>query len=235
MVILQYHPAIAERFPAFVGGVIVGDGLANAPASPELLTFYEAEQKRVLGSIDEGSLSQIDALAAWRSAFRKFGVEPTKYRCASEALIRRLTKKGDIPSINTLVDIGNILSIRYALPIAVIDRSAVQGTITVRFAEGNEQFVTIGSDASDPIPAGEVIFIDEGQTVMARRWCWRQSFASAAVETTNRVVITVESQHEGGRADVEKAINEMIPLLKKFAGGSYSYAILDANKVAYAE
>lgn len=235
MVILQYHPAIAERFPTFIGGMIVGQGLINPPSSPELRALYTAEQKAVLGRIDEGSLSQIEALAAWRSTFRKFGVEPTKYRCASEALIRRLTKKGDIPSINTLVDIGNILSIRYALPIAMIDRKAVQGGITVRFAEGNEQFTTIGSEASDPIPAGEVIFIDEGQTVMARRWCWRQSFASAAVEDTTRVIVTVESQHEGGRADVEKAINEMIPLLKKFAGGDYSYVILDSNQLTFSE
>ena len=39
-------------------------------------------------------------------------------RSAAEALLRRLTKQGSIPSINTLVDIGNLVSIRYALPVA---------------------------------------------------------------------------------------------------------------------
>ncbi|HEU4832604.1 MAG TPA: phenylalanine--tRNA ligase beta subunit-related protein [Actinomycetota bacterium] len=45
-------------------------------------------------------------------------------------------KQGDIPSISTLVDIGNLVSIRYAVPVAVFDRAGVAGSITVRFATG---------------------------------------------------------------------------------------------------
>jgi DNA/RNA-binding domain of Phe-tRNA-synthetase-like protein len=46
--------------------------------------------------------------------FTRFGAKPTQYRCAAEALLRRLAKHGDISPINTLVDIGNLVSIRYA-------------------------------------------------------------------------------------------------------------------------
>ncbi len=54
------------------------------------------------------SLSELPTLSAWRQAFRRFGANPTKHRSAAEALLRRL-QKGDIPGINTLVDIGNLV------------------------------------------------------------------------------------------------------------------------------
>ena len=47
------------------------------------------------------------------------------------ALLRRLTKKGDIPSINAVVDICNLVSIRYALPVAAFDLAAITGGVTV--------------------------------------------------------------------------------------------------------
>ena len=82
--------------------------MTNRPTPPELLALYQSEQKKVLAEIGDTPLSELKSLAAWRSAFRGFGVNPTKYRSAAEALLRRLTKKGDIPSINTLVDICNM-------------------------------------------------------------------------------------------------------------------------------
>ena len=76
----------------------------------------------MLARIGETPLSELPTLAAWRRAFRAFGVDPTAYRSAAEALLRRLTKQGSIPSINALVDIGNLVAIRYGLPVAMFDQ-----------------------------------------------------------------------------------------------------------------
>jgi len=105
----QYHDDIIARFPDVVGGVIFASGMTNGETPPELKGLYEREQQAVIQRIGEASLSQIPSIKAWRGAFREFGVEPTKYRSATEALLRRLTKSGDIPSINALVDIGNLV------------------------------------------------------------------------------------------------------------------------------
>src|SRR5215207_3832287 len=117
----QYHPDIIAKFPQVVGGVIYAAGLQNAPSSAELQAIYIKEQEAVKQRVTDAALSELPSLAAWRTTFSAFGVSPTKYRSAAEALLRRLTKKGDIPSINTLVDIGNIISIRYGIPVAVVD------------------------------------------------------------------------------------------------------------------
>ncbi len=128
----EYHPEIIETFPTVQAGVLVGSGIANQPSSDALQEIYFAEQAAVLERIGDTPLSELPSLAAWRGAFRQFGVNPTKYRSAIEALLRRLTKKGDIPSINTLVDIGNLVSIRHQIPVAVFDVARTNGSILVR-------------------------------------------------------------------------------------------------------
>jgi DNA/RNA-binding domain of Phe-tRNA-synthetase-like protein len=170
-------------------------------------------------------LSEIEALAGWRAAFRLFGVDPTQYRNAAEALLRRLTKKGDIPSINAVVDSCNLVSIRYALPAAGFDRRALRGPVTVRFAKGDELFTPLRQASAEQPEPGEVIFTDEAGLVVARRWCWRQSEESAAGEHTQEALFTVEAQHAGGKVVVERALNDLRELLAEYVGGEYESVV----------
>src|SRR5262249_24391107 len=154
-------------------------------------------------------------------------------RSAAEALLRRLTKKGDIPSINLLVDLGNLVSIRYALQVAVFDTRALQGPLTVRFADGSERYTLLGQPGVVEHPeAGEVIFSEETGFVFAQRWCWRQSDESAARESTTHAIITVEGHHDAARADVEAAVDDLLALLAKYARGEYISTILDVSQLA---
>lgn len=226
----QYHGDILERFPNVVGGVILGRGLQNGPTPDALLADYMAQQQETIAKVGGAPLSELPSLAAWRSAFRAFGVEPTQYRCAAEALLRRLTKKGDIPSINALVDIGNLVSIRYALPVAMVDTQALAGIVTVHFAEGTEWFLPLGEPTAEHPEAGEVVFSDPTQRVIARRWCWRQSDDSSARETTTDLIVTVEAQHENGRAEVEAALHDLTYLLQHYVGGEYVSGILGRDQ-----
>ncbi len=225
----QYHAEILARYPNVVGGVILAHGLTNSPTSEQLLSAYRAEQQATLKRLGDTPLSKLPSLSAWRGAFRAFGIEPTQYRCAAEALLRRLTKKGDIPSINTLVDLGNLVSIRYALPIAVVDTRAVQGPITVHFADGSERFTTLGQTEVDLPAPGEVIFSDETGMGIARRWCWRQSEQSAAQLATTDAIITVEGHHAEARQDIVAALTDLQTLLETYAGGRFQTDILDAH------
>jgi DNA/RNA-binding domain of Phe-tRNA-synthetase-like protein len=222
----QYDTKLLSQFPNTVGGIILAKNMSNIPSSDELQAVYIAEQKAVIEKIGDTSLSQLDSLSAWRSTFTAFGVNPTKTRSAPEALLRRLTKKGDIPSINSLVDIGNLVSIRYAMPVAVFDIRGLAGMITVRFADGTERYTELGSDEIKHPEKDEVIFADDTGLVFARRWCWRQSFQSAARLDTINAIIAVEAQHEGGITDVENAVSDLLELLKQFAGGEYQSDIL---------
>ncbi|MFP3882403.1 MAG: B3/4 domain-containing protein [Actinomycetota bacterium] len=213
MTFFEYHADILEHFPDVRGGVIHATGLANGASPAALVDAYQQEQAAVKERLGGTLLSEVPSLAAWRRVFSAFGVKPTQYRSAAESLLRRLTKKGDIPSINTLVDIANLVSIRYGLPVAVFDQSQVSGGTTVRFADGSERFTDLGSNEVSHPETGEVIFVDEENLVSARRWCWRQSSQSAAGPATVEALITVEGHHKGAEEDVGRATRDLVDLL----------------------
>jgi len=213
----SYDPAIIERFPSVVGGVIHAEGVSNGPAPSGLIAAFAAEQRSAHERIGETALSELPTLAAWRRVFRGFGVNPTKYRSAAEALLRRLIKQGELPSINTLVDLANLVSIRYALPVAIFDQREVYGGTSVRLAHGGEVWADLGSsEATHPEP-DEVIFCDDDDVVSARRWCWRQSKASAAREDTSDILVTVEGHHASAPDDIDRALRDLQALLGTYA------------------
>ncbi len=232
--LFRYDSEIIERFPAIVGGVLHVEGVRNGPSSPALAEAFATEQRAVLERLGDTPLSEVPSLAAWRRAFRSFGVDPTAYRSAAEALLRRLTKQGSIPSINTLVDIGNLVSIRYGLPVAMFDLASITGGLTVRLAAGDEPFTDLGSGATERPEPGEVIFIDEAGHVAARRWCWRQSAESASSGSTTDVLVTDEGHHDDARRDVDAAQTDLDGLLRSFAGASSTQGgIVNAMSLAF--
>jgi DNA/RNA-binding domain of Phe-tRNA-synthetase-like protein len=194
-----------------------------------LSAAFRAEQTATLERLGDTPLAEVASLAAWRQAFRAFGVKPTQHRPAAEALLRRLTKKGGIPNLNRLVDLGNLVSIRYAMPVAVFDTREATGTVTVRFAEGRERFTELGSQETKHPDPGEVIFVDDADLISARRWCWRQSAQSAALESTTEALITVEGHHDKAETEVRAAVDDLLALLAEFAGGIHQAAVLSAD------
>jgi DNA/RNA-binding domain of Phe-tRNA-synthetase-like protein len=216
----RYSDALLERFPAVAGGVLHAANVTNGPTPPELADAFSEEQRRTIERIGATPLAELPSLAAWRRAFSSFGVEPTKYRNASEALLRRLTKQGDIPSVSLLVDLGNLVSIRYGLPVAVFDLRGVAGGMEVDFAAGTESFTDLGSSEVERPEPGEVVFVDRDERVHARRWCWRQSAHSATRDDTSEVLVTVEGHHAEAKPDVAAAAEELEQLLTRFAAGA---------------
>jgi DNA/RNA-binding domain of Phe-tRNA-synthetase-like protein len=228
----RYDAAVIDRFPAVVGGVMVAT-VVNGPTPRSLADALAAEVDAARQRLAGIPLSEVPSLAAWRRVFRGFGVDPTQYRSAAEALLRRITKGDELPSINALVDTANIVSVRHALPVAVFDTRAVAGGLVVRFADGTERWADLGGSTAEHADPGEVIFADDAGEVSARRWCWRQSRSSAAREDTREILLTVEGHHDDARPDVTNALNDLEALLGTHAGARLGRRqVLDASRPA---
>jgi DNA/RNA-binding domain of Phe-tRNA-synthetase-like protein len=83
---------------------------------------------------------------AVRAMYRRLGVDPTKTRPSSEALLRRLRKGGDLPRVNTLVDVVNWCSAESGLPFGLYDVGKIQGAVEVRLGRAGEQYGGIRKD-----------------------------------------------------------------------------------------
>lgn len=85
-------------------------------------------------------------LAATRSMYRRLGIDPTKTRPSSEALLRRVKKGDPLPRINTLVDICNWCSAEFQLPYGLYDRDRLQGVVQLRTGRPGEEYAGIRKD-----------------------------------------------------------------------------------------
>ena len=95
----------------------------------------------------------------------------------------------------------NAVSLAFAIPVAVLDVAAVTWPLQVRYAGGDEDYLTFGGETEHPA-AGEVIFADQAGRAHARRWTNRQSGLSAVQDTTTAVLIVAEALHDSAAQDV---------------------------------
>jgi DNA/RNA-binding domain of Phe-tRNA-synthetase-like protein len=147
---------IWRRFPELVAGVIVADGITGDPSVAQAVAELTAIAEARLASGPESELPEIQA---WRRVFRRMGLEPTQYRCAAEALLRRLRKEARCRRSTRSSTSVNATSISFAIPVAVFDVSKVPEFLEVRHAAGTESYLTFSGELETP-PEGEVIFAD---------------------------------------------------------------------------
>jgi DNA/RNA-binding domain of Phe-tRNA-synthetase-like protein len=147
-------------------------------------------------------------VAAWRRVYSQMGLKPTKYRSASEALLRRFKREDDLPNLHPLVDVCNAVSLAFALPVAVFDLRNVDEFIEVRPATGTEEYLSFQEEIEHPEP-GEIIFADAADHAHARRWTFRQSRRSVVGAGTEKVVIVCEGVHEQAGEDVPALLAEL--------------------------
>ena len=194
----RHSDEIWRDFPQLVAGAAFATGISPDAAADDSVARFTAIAKSRLAGATESELPEIQA---WRRAFTTMGLKPTQYRCASEALLRRFRKEGTLPRLHPLVDVCNAVSLAFAIPVAVFDVAAISGYLRVRYAAGDENYLTFSGEAEHPGP-GEVIFADQAAQVHARRWTNRQSGLSAVQTSTTAVLIVAEAMHDSAATDV---------------------------------
>src|SRR5688500_16085932 len=85
--------------------------------------------------------------AAVRAMYRRFGVDPTKTRPSSEALLRRVRKGDPLPRINNVVDVCNWCSLEFQVPYGLYDVAKIDGAIELRTGRPGESYAGIRKDA----------------------------------------------------------------------------------------
>lgn len=89
----------------------------------------------------------VGALAPARALYKRFGIDPTRVRPSSEALLRRLKKGEPLPRVNSLVDVANALSVQLHVPVGLYDLDKVRGDeLIVRLGVEGESYTGIGKE-----------------------------------------------------------------------------------------
>lgn len=154
-------------------------------------------------------------LAATRSMYRKLGIDPTRIRPSSEALLRRIKKGEGLPRINTLVDICNWCSAEFQLPYGVYDRDTLNGTIHLRVGRNGEQYPGIRKD---------VVHLDGRPTLADAAGPFgnptSDSARSMVTPSTRRALLVVFVPREVPRTAVERVVDITAERALRFAHGA---------------
>jgi DNA/RNA-binding domain of Phe-tRNA-synthetase-like protein len=213
------HKSVFELFPGYVRGVVIIEGVKNGPSSPALLKELRAEEAVVRTSLDIEGLAAHACIASWREAYRSFGAKPSKFRPSMEALIRRVLRGEELRSISALVDIGTVISLRHLVPSGGHAIDVVEGDLSLRPATGEETFIAFGSDQEEAPEVGEIIFA-EGDTVLTRRWTWRQAKYTLLTPETTSVEFNVDGLPPTSLDHVLAACREIEELVLSVCGGT---------------
>ena len=135
---------IERACPAFVGACVEAQ-VVNTPYNEALWQEIEAMGERYRQELTTESLKDMTSIAATRRVYKACGKDPSRYRPASEALIRRILQGKELYQRDTLVDLVNLASIAFGYSIGGFDADRFVGdTLTLGIGREGEPYEGIG-------------------------------------------------------------------------------------------
>ncbi|WP_027718395.1 B3/B4 domain-containing protein [Desulfovirgula thermocuniculi] len=218
---------VFEMLPGVCFGVVVARDVDNTVPRPAIVDFLRQMESAVREKFQGVSVKEHPAIACYREAFKRLGMNPNKFPSSVEALVSRVVKGGQLPDINGVVNLVNALSLKYLLPMGAHDLDSQEGDLEVRFTRTAEPFVPFGG-APEMVPPGELVYADRRE-VRTRRWIWRQSERGKVTAESRNIFMPVDGFVDANREAVLAARDELALLLERFFRCRVGVYYLDAG------
>jgi DNA/RNA-binding domain of Phe-tRNA-synthetase-like protein len=160
-------------------------------------------------------------IGAVRGMYRRFGLDPTKTRPSSEALLRRLRKGGTLPRVNSAVDVCNWCSAETQLPYGLYDGDRLEGDVVLRVGREGEAYDGIRKDTVHV--AGRLALVDAcgpfGNPTS-------DSARTMVTADTRTLLLVIYAPKSLGPEAVEHALALTAHRVREYCGGAESYRAL---------
>src|SRR6204780_5996461 len=124
--------------------MVEADGLRVAPADPGLAQLMDEVCERKRREFTLETLADAKAVRDVHAMFRVWGMDPSKYRPSSEALLRRVVQGKGLYRVSNVVDIGNLGSLETGWPFGCYDRAKINPPVVLRHGAAGEKYEGIG-------------------------------------------------------------------------------------------
>ncbi len=182
---MKISPELEEKYGIAVEVLYLND-LKVEPASHEFKTFRESAFNEIRERYTLESLKDDPIIRAYRDFYWRIGVDPTKLRPASEALVRRILAGKPLPEINNLVDAYNLASALTLIPMGAYDAGKIRGELRIRTSQ-DERFVGIGG--KELITKGEIVLSD-GEKILSI-YPYRDADETKITPSTKKAVVVL--------------------------------------------
>jgi DNA/RNA-binding domain of Phe-tRNA-synthetase-like protein len=155
--------------------------------------------------------------AAVRTMYKRMGIDPTKTRPSSEALLRRVRRGDALPRINSMVDVCNWCSLEFQLPYGLYDASRIEGDVELRVGRQGEFYAGIRKDD---------VHVDGRMTLADARGPFgnptSDSLRTMVTVETTRALLVVFAPREFEAARLAAVLDASAARMQQFAGSRES-------------
>ena len=204
--------------PELCFGIIVARGIQNSATSAEETERLRNAEQRARETMQEGELKSQPIIAGYRQVMEKAGINPNKFQNSMEAMMKRVLKGGELPTINSLVDVCNAISIEHQVSLGGHALEDIHDDLSVGFTTGNEKFLPFGATEYEAVEPGELVFAS-GNVVQTRKWVWRQSELGKMTLDTKDVFFQLVGFDDSPGSPLIHALDALEEVLRTKSGG----------------
>ena len=156
-----------------------------------------------------------EEITAVRTMYKRVGLDPTKTRPSSEALLRRVRKGDPLPRINSMVDVCNWCSFEFQLPYGLYDADRIQGDVELRLGRAGESYPGI---RKDDVHVGDRITLADAQGPFGNPTS--DSARTMVTTATRRALLVVFAPVGFERSRLDRVIETTAERMHEFTGSA---------------
>jgi len=211
---LVIDDAVREKFGISVGiAVIRGVRQKESSEISKAITEVEAAAK---SKYSIGEVKDIRIIRLQRDFFWRMGVDPTKVRQASEALLRRILLNKRLPRVSPIVDAYNLASVETLLTFSAFDMKRIAPPLSVRFSRAGEEVILIGN-RKKKLTGKEILLTDSAKILCV--YVHGDVDETKVTDSTTDVLLVTYGIPGMSHEELKESAIVASNYIKKFAGG----------------
>lgn len=223
---------VFEKLDNVCFGVIVAKGIDNSLVKNDIVEKLDQSIKDCEDKFKDTKVKELEGILCYRDAFKELGINPNKFMSSIEAMLTRTSKGKGIPNISPIVDLGNVVSLKYMVPLGAHDIDTLDGDIEVRFSKEGDSFIPLGTEEKEILEDGELIY-SAGDNVRTRRWIWRQSEQGKITNESKNIFFPIDGFTDKNYESVMSARDELASLLKEVFSCDVKVGFIDKNNTEF--
>jgi DNA/RNA-binding domain of Phe-tRNA-synthetase-like protein len=198
--------------------VFRGVRVSAAPAELRAEIGREAEKVRAEFA-DPQQVRALPEVIAFEDVLRRVGVNPRRLQPSVARLLTFALKRGELPTINSLVDAYNLASVRTRCSLGAHDLDRFTPPVALRTFQGDESFTPLGADQPEPVASGEFGYVDAAGRVLCRLDVLQADFSKVTEQTQNALLI-VEGTAAHPPEALRRAVDDAVAQISHHCGGT---------------
>lgn len=199
--------------------IVVIKGMKNKKENIDFNIYKDKILSGLRVDLSEETINNDNILKGFWKLHEKIGKTSKKDMSSPENLLNMLLSNGDIPSINLIVDIYNLVSVKTRLALGAHDLDKITGNVSLKLTDGAENFLPIGYSKLKPISKGEYSYIDDDNDILCRMEV-RQVEKTKVMEETSSCMYIIQGNENTDNEQIKMAVDMLIDLTTKYCSGT---------------